>query len=134
MSTDKDDDLDLLPADWVLGVVAFIIIAILLGAMSLTYVPPVEEKFKVTTKAGEVFEFDAKHRCGKHFRNAVEKIYSVQDARLSDLAVKQLPSVAAGMTYIFDGKVKENTRCDILQNKVKAVKRLPKPKKTAAKK
>ena len=127
--SDKDDDLDMLPADWVLGIIAFFIIAAIVGAMSLTYVPPVEEKFKVTTKAGEVFEIDSRHRCGKHFRNAAEKIYGAQDARLSDLAVKQLPSVVATMTYIYDGKVKENTRCDILQDNVKAITRLPKPKK-----
>lgn len=127
-NTDNDDDLDLLPADWVLGIIAFIIIAMLLGAMSLTYVPPVEEKFKVTTKAGEVFEFDVRHRCDKHYKRAATNIYTAQDQRLDDFAVKQLPTIVKELTYVYDGKVKENTRCDILQNNVKAIKRLPKPK------
>lgn len=125
MSNQDDNSFDGLDGVAVLAI--FVIMFLIVGFNVLTHKEPITEKFQVTTKAGEVFEFDAKHHCGKHYRKAAQQAFGVQDTRLNDLSIKMLPAVVSDLTRIHDGNIKEGNRCEILKNEVKAIKRLPKP-------
>lgn len=110
-----------LAVDIVAGLSLLAFVAIIIGTLTASDTPPIEEKFQVTTKAGETFEIDASHRCGKSLKKAATQVFGVQDTLLNEMSLRMLPAVVRDLTHIYDNNIRKDRRCDILRLNVKAI-------------
>ena len=109
------------PFTWKDKALIAVVFVLLCFVGAITHEEPVGEKFQVTTKAGEVYEFNTVHYCGLYLRKAANQVFGAQDTLLNELSLELLPALVKDMTRIHEGHVEDPYRCKITQLEIELV-------------